>query len=74
MWHIATYEPVSLISLKLATATSTGGKSVLLPTPYAFKMALLNVTFRMQGWTLARRYGKRYATRRSRARAGMDRS
>lgn len=43
MWHIATYLPVSLVSLKLATATSTGGKSLLLPTPYAFKMALLNV-------------------------------
>lgn len=43
MWHMATYLPVSLVSLKLATATSTGGKSLLLPTPYALKMALLNV-------------------------------
>ena len=43
MWNIATYEAVSMISLKVATATSTGGKSMLLPTPYAYKMALLNV-------------------------------
>ncbi len=43
MWYVATYLPVSLVSLKLATATSTGGKALLLPTPYAFKMALLNV-------------------------------
>lgn len=43
MWTIATYESVSMISLKVATATSTGGKSMLLPTPYAYKMALLNV-------------------------------
>jgi hypothetical protein len=49
MWHMATYEPVSLISLKLATATSTGGKSVLLPTPYAFKMALLNMIIQDAG-------------------------
>lgn len=43
MWYIATYEAVSMISLKIATATSTGGKSMLLPTPYAYKMALLSV-------------------------------
>ena len=43
MWYVATYLPVSLVSLKLATATSTGGKTLLLPTPYACKMALLNV-------------------------------
>ncbi len=49
MWHIITYQPVTLISLKLATATSTGGKSVLLPTPFAFKMALLDVVLRNAG-------------------------
>ncbi|MCB0047789.1 MAG: hypothetical protein KDD92_20370 [Caldilineaceae bacterium] len=43
MWYITTYEPVALISLKMATATSTGGKSLLLPTPFAYKMALLGV-------------------------------
>jgi len=49
MWHIATFHPVSLVSLKLATATSTGGKSVLLPTPFAVKMALLNVVIQDSG-------------------------
>jgi hypothetical protein len=49
MWYITTFQPVSLISLKLATATSTGGKSLLLPTPFAFKMALLDVVIQMAG-------------------------
>jgi hypothetical protein len=33
----------------LATATSTGGKSLLLPTPYALKMALLNTVIQSEG-------------------------
>lgn len=49
MWYITTFQPVSLISLKVATATSTGGKSLLLPTPFAFKMALLDVVLQMTG-------------------------
>lgn len=49
MWNIVTYQPVGLTSLKVATATSTGGKSLLLPTPFAFKMALLDVILRDQG-------------------------
>ena len=49
MWWITTYQPVSLFSLKVATATSTGGKSLLLPTPFAFKMALLNVVIQVEG-------------------------
>lgn len=49
MWFITTYQPVSLLSLKVSTATSTGGKSLLLPTPFAFKMALLDVVIRDGG-------------------------
>lgn len=49
MWYITTFQPVSLISLKLSTATSTGGKSLLLPTPFSFKMALLNVVIQTAG-------------------------
>jgi hypothetical protein len=49
MWYITTFQPVSLVSLKLATATSTGGKSLLLPTPFALKMALLGVVIQMEG-------------------------
>ena len=49
MWWITTYEPVSMFSLKAASATSTGGKSLLLPTPFAFKMAILNVVIQIEG-------------------------
>ena len=42
MWYVTTYQPVSFVSLKLATATSTGGKSLLWPTPFAIRMALLD--------------------------------
>jgi hypothetical protein len=44
MWIIAHYLPVSFFSLKSAGATSSGGKTLLVPTPYAVKMALLNTT------------------------------
>jgi len=49
MWTITTFQPVSLISLKVATATSTGGKSLLFPTPFALKMALLNIVIQQAG-------------------------
>lgn len=49
MWQITTYRLVSPISLKLSTATSTGGKSLLLPTPFAVKMALLEQTLQEMG-------------------------
>jgi len=49
MWTIVTYQPAGLVSLKLSTATSTGGKTLLLPTPFAFKMALLDVILRERG-------------------------
>lgn len=49
MWIITTFQPVSLISLKVATATSTGGKSLLVPTPYTLKMALLNTVIQQIG-------------------------
>jgi len=49
MWVIGTYESVTLFSLKSALATSSGGKSLLVPTPYALKMALLDAGYRVQG-------------------------
>jgi hypothetical protein len=42
MWIIARYTPVALFSLKPASATSSGGKTLLCPTPFAIKMALLD--------------------------------
>lgn len=49
MWYITTFQPVSLVSLKLSTATSTGGKALLWPTPFSFKMALLDVIIKKEG-------------------------
>ena len=49
MWLIAEYQPVGLFSLKSALATSSGGKSLLTPTPFAIKMALLDVAYRVYG-------------------------
>jgi len=48
-WLIARYQPVSLFSLKHGEATSTGGKSLLVPTPFAIRTALLDVAIRVQG-------------------------
>ncbi|MFC1465053.1 MAG: hypothetical protein ACFLMY_09410 [Candidatus Brachytrichaceae bacterium NZ_4S206] len=48
-WLIARYQPTSLFSLKHGDATSTGGKSLLVPTPFAIRMALLDVAIRTEG-------------------------
>lgn len=49
MWLIAEYEAATLFSLKLSTATASGGKTLLVPTPYAIKMALLDAACRTAG-------------------------
>lgn len=49
MWLVARYLPVSLFSLKSASATASGGKTLLVPTPFALKMALLDVAIRTRG-------------------------
>jgi hypothetical protein len=49
MWTVARYLPVAPFSLKPAAATSSGGKTLLAPTPYAIKMALLDVAIRTRG-------------------------
>ena len=54
MWVIAEYQPTTLFSLRPATATSSGGKSLIAPTPFAIKMALLDVAIRTQGLEQAR--------------------
>src|SRR5437867_5431790 len=45
-WLRASYLPVSLFSLRMTHATSKGGKTLVLPTPYAIKMALIDASFR----------------------------
>ena len=47
MWLIAEYEAVTLFSLRLSSATSSGGKTLLVPTPYSVKMALLDAACRI---------------------------
>jgi len=54
MWILADYQPVGLFSLKVATATSSGGKSLLVPTPFALKMALVDAACRSRGVSEAR--------------------
>ncbi len=49
MWLLAEYEATALFSIKPATATSSGGKTLLIPTPFAIKMALLDVVCRTEG-------------------------
>lgn len=49
MWVIAEYEATALFSLKPATATASGGRTLLVPTPFAIKMALLDVVCRLEG-------------------------
>lgn len=48
MWTVVQYMPVTLFSLKPATATSSGGKTLICPTPFALKMALLDAALRVQ--------------------------
>lgn len=49
MWTVAHYAPATLFSLKPAAATSSGGRTLLCPTPFAIKMALLDAALRTLG-------------------------
>ncbi|MGC8798769.1 MAG: hypothetical protein ACP5UR_00850 [Chloroflexus sp.] len=55
MWLIAYYRPTALFSLKLAAATSSGGRTLICPTPFALRMALLDAAIRTLGATEAQR-------------------
>ena len=48
-WLTAVYEPVSLFSLRMTHATNKGGKTLVVPTPYSVKMAVLDACFRRWG-------------------------
>jgi hypothetical protein len=45
-WLVFRYSPVTLFSLKMSRATSTAGKTLLVPTPYAVKMAFVDAALR----------------------------
>ncbi len=53
MWLVAEYEASALFTLKPATATASGGKTLLVPTPFAIKMALLDAACRLEGQAAA---------------------
>jgi hypothetical protein len=46
-WLAARFAPSGLFALKMSQATSSVGKSLLVPTMYALKMALVDAAFRM---------------------------
>ncbi len=48
-WLVAPYRATTFFTLKPASSTSSGGKSLLAPTPFALKMALLDVALRLYG-------------------------
>lgn len=45
MWLVCRYAHVAPFSLRPALATSSGGKTLLIPTMYAYKMALVDAAF-----------------------------
>lgn len=49
MWTIVQYQPTAFFSLKPNMATSSGGKTLIVPTPFAIKTALLDAAIRTQG-------------------------
>lgn len=48
-WVVLSFEPVAPFSLRSSLSTSAGGKTLLVPTPFAVKMALLDATARSAG-------------------------
>ncbi|MDZ7296176.1 MAG: hypothetical protein ONB14_12250 [candidate division KSB1 bacterium] len=49
MWLIVEYEPVTLFSFRSGMATSSGAKTLFLPTPFAIRTALLDAAIRTKG-------------------------
>jgi hypothetical protein len=45
-WLVAEVEPVALFSLKISSATSSVGRTLVIPTPDAIKMSLVDAGFR----------------------------
>lgn len=45
-WLVVEFAPTALFSLKISLATSSVGKTLVIPTPYATKMAFVDAAFR----------------------------
>jgi hypothetical protein len=56
MWLIAEYEAVSLFSLRPSFTTASGGKTLLVPTPFAIKVAIFDALCRLQPLNRAQSY------------------
>jgi len=56
MWVIAEYSPTTLFSLRPANATTSGGKTLITPTPFALKMALIDAAIRVHGKAAGERW------------------
>jgi hypothetical protein len=56
MWHLAAYRATTLFSLRPANATVSGGKTLLVPTPFSLKMALLDAAIRLHGKARGKRW------------------
>lgn len=54
MWVAADYTATTLFSLRLSSATASGARTHLVPTPYTIKMALLDAACRLDGVSIAR--------------------
>jgi hypothetical protein len=53
-WLLASFKPVTLFSLRMSVATSSAAKTLLVPTPYSLKLALVDAAFRAGGEAFAR--------------------
>jgi hypothetical protein len=53
-WLLASFKPVTLFSLRMSIATSSAAKTLLVPTPYSFKLAMVDAAFRAGGEASAR--------------------
>jgi len=47
MWLLARFQPVSAFSLRSSMTTSSGGRTNLVPSMYAVKLALIDAAFRV---------------------------
>ncbi len=56
MWLIGEFEAVTLFSLRPGFTTSSGGKTLLAPTPFAIKMAIFDVLCRSQSLLIAKQH------------------
>ena len=48
-WLVLAFRPTTLWSLRTSMSTSSGGKTLLVPTPYSFKLALVDACIQQLG-------------------------